>query len=110
METMVRNLKWLGAAFEALLGIPVLGGLFIISMGYSPLGFMLVFHIVVLILSITRLNKLSFGPIVGITASVLGFIPFVGMMLHWVAAIALAIDALTTTRERTHVIKEDDRF
>ena len=39
---MVRNLKWLGAAFEAFLGIPALGGLFIISMGYTPLGFMLV--------------------------------------------------------------------
>lgn len=107
---MVRNLKWLGAAFEAMLGIPVLGGLFIMSMGYSPLGFMLVFHIVVLILSITRLNKVSFGPIVGITASVLGFIPFLGMFLHWMAAIALAIDAFTTTRERVHMVKEEDRF
>lgn len=107
---MVRNLKWLGAAFEAMLGIPVLGGLFIISMGYSPLGFMLVFHIVVLILSITRLNKVSFGPIVGITASVLGFIPFLGMFLHWVAAIALAIDAFTTTREQVRVTKDNEPF
>lgn len=107
---MVRNLKWLGAAFEAFLGIPVLGGLFIISMGYSPLGFMLVFHIVVLILSITRLNKVSFGPIVGITASVLGFIPFLGMFLHWVAAIALAIDAFTTTREQARVTKDNEPF
>jgi len=107
---MVRNLKWMGAAFEALLGIPALGGLFIISMGYTPLGFMLVFHIVVLVLSITRLKRISVGPIVGITASVLGFIPFLGMMLHWVAAIVLAIDALMTPREQVHMTKEDDRF
>ncbi|MEW8967023.1 hypothetical protein [Exiguobacterium alkaliphilum] len=107
---MVRNLKWLGAAFEAFLGIPILGGLFIISMGYSPLGFMLAFHIVVLVLSLTRLNRLSFGPIVGITASVLGFIPIVGMMLHWAAAIALTIDALTTTRERSRVSTKEDPF
>lgn len=107
---MARNLKWVGAAFEALLGIPVLGGLFIISMGYSPLGFMLVFHIVVLIVSVSRLNKVPFGPIVGITASVLGFIPFLGMVLHWVAAIALTIDALTTKREQVRVTKEDDWF
>lgn len=107
---MVRNLKWLGAVFEALLGIPVFGGLVIISMGYSPLGFMLVFHIVVLIVSMSRLNKVSFGPIVGITASVLGFIPFLGMFLHWVAAIALAIDALTTTREQVRVTKDNEPF
>jgi hypothetical protein len=33
---MVKNLKWLGAAFEAFLGIPILGGLFIIGMGILP--------------------------------------------------------------------------
>lgn len=107
---MVRNLKWLGAAFEAFLGIPALGGLFIISMGYTPLGFMLVFHIVLLVVSLSRLKRLSIGAIVGITASMLGFIPFLGMMLHGVAAIALVIDALMTPREQIHMTKEDDRF
>ncbi|WP_058764191.1 hypothetical protein [Exiguobacterium chiriqhucha] len=107
---MVRNLKWLGAAFEAFLGIPAIGGLFIISMGYTPLGFMLVFHIVLLVVSLSRLKRISVGAIIGITASVLGFIPFLGMMLHWVAAIALAIDALLTPREQVHMTKEDDRF
>lgn len=107
---MVRNLKWLGAAFEAFLGIPAIGGLFIISMGYTPLGFMLVFHIVLLVVSLSRLKRISVGALVGITASVLGFIPFLGMMLHWVAAIALAIDALMTPREQVHMTQEDDRF
>jgi hypothetical protein len=32
------------------------------------------------------------------------------MMLHWVAAIVLAIDALMTPREQVHMTKEDDRF
>ncbi|WP_029595013.1 hypothetical protein [Exiguobacterium chiriqhucha] len=107
---MVRNLKWLGAAFEAFLGIPAIGGLFIISMGYTPLGFMLVFHIVLLVVSLSRLKRISVGALVGITASVLGFIPFLGMILHWVAATALAIDALMTPREQMYMTKEDDRF
>lgn len=107
---MVRNLKWLGAAFEAFLGIPALGGLFIISMGYTPLGFMLVFHIVLLVLSVSRLKRISVGTIVGITASVLGVIPLIGMVLHWAAAIALALDALMTTHNEERKTSEDDRY
>ncbi|MBR2757357.1 MAG: hypothetical protein IKD52_04585 [Exiguobacterium sp.] len=107
---MVKNLKWLGAAFEAFLGIPLLGGLFIIGMGYSPLGFMFVYHVIVLILSFSRLNRFSYGAAVGIAASVLDFIPFVGMMLHWAAAITLAIDAATTPRRVAHVERDDEAF
>ena len=106
---MVRNLKWLGAAFEAFLGIPVLGGLFIIGMGYSPLGFMFLYHLVVLILSFSRLNKFSFGASVGIVASVLGFIPILGMMLHWAATISLVIDASLTRRD-TRIEREENPF
>ncbi|WP_214825363.1 hypothetical protein [Exiguobacterium algae] len=96
---MLKNLKWLGAAFEAFLGIPILGGLFIIGMGYSPLGFMFFYHLVVLILSFSRHDRFSYGAVVGLTASVLGFIPIVGMLLHWAASISLAVDAATTRRE-----------
>jgi hypothetical protein len=71
---------------------------------------MLVFHIVLLVLSVSRLKRISVGAIVGITASVLGVIPLIGMVLHWAAAIALAIDALLTPREQVHMTKEDDRF
>ena len=105
----MRNLKWIGAAFEAFLGIPVLGGLFIIGMGYSPLGFMFFYHLVVLILSFSRLNKFSYGAAVGIVASVLGFIPILGMLLHWVATITLVIDAALTRRD-TRVEREENPF
>ena len=107
---MIRNLKWLGATFEAFLGIPILGGLFIIGMGYSPLGFMFFYHLVVLILSFSRGNQFSYGAVVGITASVLGFIPIVGMLLHWAAAITLAVDAALTPRRITHVEHDDEAF
>ncbi|OML69457.1 hypothetical protein BCA97_24245, partial [Salmonella enterica subsp. enterica serovar Enteritidis] len=46
-----RIMKWITGIFDACLAIHFIGGLFIISNGYSPLMVMLILHIITLVLS-----------------------------------------------------------
>jgi predicted branched-subunit amino acid permease len=85
-------LKWITGGFEAALGIPVLGGLFILSTAWMPLFVMLVLHIVTLVFSVNE-NENKHGSILGIVTSVVGLIPLVGMVMHILTAIFLMIDA-----------------
>ena len=97
MLALVKFLKLAGAAMEFFLGIPFLGGLFIVSMGWSPLGFMIVYYVAVLILAIMA-GAPKWGPGVGFVVSILAFIPFFGMFLHWLACICLLVDGMTNNR------------
>ncbi|MGX8236990.1 hypothetical protein [Exiguobacterium undae] len=103
-QDSLRTLKWVSGGLETALGIPLLGGLFIMGTGYTPLLFMLAFHIVVVVLT-ARAGRVSKGNIVGIVASTVGVIPVVGMLLHMAAAITILLDAAFGNRiiTRTHV-------
>ncbi|WP_353626469.1 hypothetical protein [Bacillus sp. JCM 19041] len=68
-----RVYKWVIGGLEAILGFPILGGLFIISMSWSPLYIMLVLHIIGLVLA-SRESRSKTGHIIGIFASALGWI------------------------------------
>ncbi|MCT4792626.1 MULTISPECIES: hypothetical protein [Exiguobacterium] len=100
----LRTLKWVSGGLEAVLGIPILGGLIVFGTGYNALWLMLAFHIVVVVLT-ARAGRVSKGNIVGIVASTVGVIPFVGMLLHMAAAITILLDAAFGSRvlTRTHV-------
>ncbi|MED3625334.1 hypothetical protein [Neobacillus thermocopriae] len=87
-----RNLKWVAGGLEAFLGIPILGGFFIILWNWAPLAIMLVLHIITLIYS-NKEGKVKTGPILGIVSSVVGLIPIVGWFLHIITAIFLLIEA-----------------
>lgn len=89
-----RIMKWVTGALEALLGIPILGGTIILGLAWTPLLFMLVLHIVTLILT-KKQGGPAAGSILGIVASVIGFIPGVGMVMHILSAIFLMINAAT---------------
>lgn len=86
-----RILKWVTGGLEAILGIPVLGGLIVISMAYIPLFIMLALHIVTLVLT-KRDGGRSVGSILGIITSCIAVIPIVGMVMHILSAIFLMID------------------
>lgn len=88
-------LKVIGSGFEFSLGIPGLGEAFIISLLWIPLLLMLTYHIITLVLS-RRSNQRVWGPIMGIIASTVGFIPVIGMILHWAAFICLLLDGILT--------------
>lgn len=97
-----RILKWVTGAFEAFLAIPILGGTFIISLAWTPLMVMLVLHIITLILT-QKDGGASTGSILGIVASVVGWIPGVGMIMHVLSAVFLMINAATPDNKVMHI-------
>ncbi|MFD1036819.1 hypothetical protein ACFQ3N_00055 [Virgibacillus byunsanensis] len=91
-----RILRWVTGALEALLGIPLLGGAYILSQGWTPLFFMLIFHIITLIWS-KKDDEATGGSIIGIITSCIGWIPVVGMVMHIITAIVLFFTAAKGT-------------
>lgn len=85
-------LKWITGAFEGFLGIPILGGVFILSNGWTPLLVMFILHVITLIFSAKEMQN-KHGSILGIITSLVGWIPVVGMIMHIVTALVLFIDA-----------------
>lgn len=90
------TLKWVTGGLEAFFAIPVLGGSIILLTAYSPLWIMLALHIVTLIFSVREFEGRT-GSIVGIVTSIVGWIPFVGFVMHLITSIILLIDASKTT-------------
>jgi len=85
-------LKWVTGGLEAFLAIPVLGAVVIVSLLWIPLFIMLVLHIVTLILT-KQDGGATTGSILGIVTSCIGWIPFVGWVMHVLSAIFLMINA-----------------
>lgn len=98
MKSTVRVTKWVAGGLEALLGIPVLGASIIIGLVWTPLAIMLVFHIVNLVLSKNEDLPVA-GSILGIVGNAIGWIPFVGMIMHILTAIFLMVEAYKTKVE-----------
>jgi hypothetical protein len=90
MENASKVLRWVSFGFETILAIPILGGLIIAGLWWTPLFLMLILHIITLVICSRSGNKI-YGSIIGIVASVLGFIPFIGWGLHLAAAISLLV-------------------
>jgi len=90
------GMKWLTGLFEVGLGIPFIGASIILGTGWTALGVMFVLHVITLILSIRDMESKT-GSILGIVTSVVGIIPFVGMVLHWITSIALLLSAYRET-------------
>ncbi|HZG72575.1 MAG TPA: hypothetical protein VEY51_13640 [Chondromyces sp.] len=84
-------LKWITGGLEALLGIPFLGGLIVVSLLWIPLIVMAVLHVITLIVARKEEENIH-GSIVGIITSVLAWIPILGMILHITSAIVLLMD------------------
>ena len=95
-----KGMKWITGIAETFLAIPILGGAFIISSGYSVLITMFVLHAITLLLSI-RDKQGKGAPILGLITSVVSVIPVVGWFMHAITAIALFISALTSSKKET---------
>lgn len=91
-STAGRVLKWVSGGLEALIGFPIIGGTIVISLAWTPLLLMLALHIVSLVISSKEGRKKN-GHILGIVTSCVGWIPFVGMVMHILSAIFLLIEA-----------------
>ena len=95
MKETVRVTKWVAGGVEALLGIPLLGASIILGLVWTPLVIMLAFHIVNLVLSKKEDLPIT-GSILGIVGNAIGWIPFVGMIMHIITAVFVMIEAYNT--------------
>ncbi|OXM13065.1 hypothetical protein [Paenibacillus herberti] len=95
--SLAKALRIISGICEGLLAIPFLGGLFVISSGYSALGFMFIFHLIVLFISRSQREPI-YGSAAGIAASLLGWIPFLGFILHAASAALLLFSAFQGPR------------
>lgn len=93
MKTSVA-LLWITGLAQAFLAIPLIGGAFVISTGYSALGVMFVLHAITLFFCFREYSPKS-GSILGLITSTLAWIPLIGWALHLLTAIVLLISAMT---------------
>lgn len=91
--TNSKMMKLVTGSLEAILAIPILGGTIVLGFGYVPLVIMGILHVITLFLS-NKDGKLSVGSIFGLLASLLGWIPLLGWILHLITAIILVFDGL----------------
>lgn len=92
MKSKVKTLKWISGGYEAILGIPFIGGSIVIGFGYTPLVVALIIHIITLVMA-KKAGVTAFGNILGIVTSCLAWIPILGMILHIISAIFILLDA-----------------
>lgn len=89
--------KGVTGTFEAILAIPLFGGLIVILSAWQLLTIALILHILTAAIAIS--NRTSVAPsILGIVTSILAFIPIVGWFLHTITAICLYISAYKDAR------------
>ena len=105
MKDTVKILKWVSGGLEALLGFPFIGVTIVLSLLWTPLLVMLALHIVTLVLAKKEGLKAT-GNILGIVTSCIGWIPFVGMIMHIISAIFIMLDAYKqpTDADETKII------
>lgn len=92
MRNTIKTLKWISGSIEAVLGMPIVGGIIVLSLAWTPLVVMLAFHIVIVVLS-KKAGVKSPGNVLGIVTSVVGWIPLVGMVMHILTATYTMMDA-----------------
>jgi len=92
MDKASRILKWVSGGLEALWGFPIIGGMLVVGLNWTPLVLMLAIHIVGLVLA-SKFNRKKTGHILGIVTSCVAWIPIVGMAMHILSAVFLMIEA-----------------
>ena len=88
-----RLLKLVTGLFEGFLAIPILGWFVATGFAYTPLIIMFILHIVTIIVSSNERTSIV-GSVTGVIASVLGWIPVLGMFIHFIAFVVLILDGL----------------
>ena len=85
------NLKLIAASFETVLAIPLVGGLLIIS----SFWLLLALEVIIGIFGVIRANKekkAKNGHVMQIIAGFVGWVPFLGWLLHLLSAVMLWIE------------------
>jgi hypothetical protein len=91
--------KGLTGTFEAILAVPLFGGLLVLLSAWQLLTIALILHIVTAAIAIA--NRTSVAPsILGIVTSLIAFIPIIGWLFHAITAVCLFISAY---KDSSHV-------
>ncbi|MDT3960105.1 hypothetical protein [Staphylococcus kloosii] len=73
---------------ELFYGIPFLGGSFILGLSWQPLFVNMFLYLIMLIILIVdkqnAIKPMAVIPLFGIIGSIIAFIPFIGMVAHWI--------------------------
>lgn len=85
VERKLNGLKLACAIMETVFAIPLFGAMVIVGLVWIPLVLSLGLHIVTLVL--TKEKRKINGNVLGILAATVGIIPFVGWILHVLAAV-----------------------
>ncbi len=99
MSTTSKLFKWITFALEAFFAIPIIGGTYILSHGWIPLGLALVLHIIAIVF-LLRDRASIVGNGLGVVTSFVGIIPIVGWLMHGVTALVLLIELVMGSRRR----------
>lgn len=83
------------------MAIPFIGGAFVVSFGWAPLGIAFLLHAAAIVI-LLRERGPFIGNIIGVVTSVVALIPFVGWIMHAITAIVLLIEGLTSSRRRQY--------
>ncbi|GAA6825742.1 hypothetical protein ISO99_11145 [Staphylococcus sp. 18_1_E_LY] len=92
MKSIIRNILIVLSVVlllsELFYGIPFLGGSFILGLSWQPLFVnMFLYLIMLVILMVDKQNAIkpmAVVPLLGIIGSIIAFIPFIGMIVHWI--------------------------
>jgi hypothetical protein len=98
MSDSAKVLMWVSFGFEAFLAIPILGGSFVLALYWLPLAVAFILHATTLVFCFQS-SRSYYGSVVGLVASLLGWIPILGWMLHVGAAISLLISSLSEQKK-----------
>ncbi|NGP45236.1 hypothetical protein G4V62_09830 [Bacillaceae bacterium SIJ1] len=96
-----RLMKLISGIYEALLGIPILGGLIVVGFLYTPLFVGLILHVITLAIA-RKEGGPTAGSLFGIVTSCIAWIPFVGMIMHIISAFVLIFEGVKEKPMKTY--------
>ncbi|UQZ34522.1 hypothetical protein C2I18_13950 [Paenibacillus sp. PK3_47] len=101
MTSLGKLFKWGTFTLEAFMAIPFIGGAFVVSYGWAPLGIAFLLHAAAIVI-LLRERGPFIGNAIGVVTSVVALIPFVGWFMHAVTALVLLIEGISSSRRRPH--------
>ena len=87
MKSIIRNILIVLSVVlllsELFYGIPFLGGSFILGLSWQPLFVNMFLYLIMLVILMVD-KQIAVVPLLGIIGSIIAFIPFIGMIVHWI--------------------------
>lgn len=90
---LYQKMQLVGAIYETILAIPIVGGMIIMGWYWIPLVLAVVYHSITLVYTMKE-NGSKVGPILGVITGVIGVVPLLGWSMHVVTAVFLYVGAL----------------